>query len=108
MIKESEAVFIRIARVSDFQKRFARGFEKDIKKAINQKRREIRQRVRQKRKEQTMSAKYESEKPDGYLKTRNAVFRDREAKQQDRTFAEQSALRNLPAQSKENYGKKKY
>lgn len=55
-----------------------------------------------------MSAKYESEKPDGYLKTRNAVFRDREAKQEVRTYAEQSALRNLPPQSKANYGKKPY
>ncbi len=55
-----------------------------------------------------MSAKYESEKPDGYLKTRNAVYRDREVKQEARTYAEQSALRNLPAQGKENYGKKSY
>lgn len=53
-----------------------------------------------------MSAKYNSPKPDGYLKTRNAVFRDREEKLQERTFAEQSVLRNLPAQSKANYGKK--
>ena len=55
-----------------------------------------------------MSAKYESSKPDGYLKTRNAVFRDREEKQEVRTFAEQGACRNLPAQSKANYGKKAY
>lgn len=55
-----------------------------------------------------MGAKYESDKPDGYLKTRNAVFRDREAKQQVRTFEEQSALRNLPPQSKQNYGQKDY
>lgn len=55
-----------------------------------------------------MSAKYESSKPDGYLKTRNAVFRDREVKQEVRTYAEAGACRNLPAQSKENYGKKDY
>ena len=55
-----------------------------------------------------MSAEYVSSKPDGYLKTRNAVYRDREVKQQARTFEEQSALRNLPAQSKSNYGAKVY
>lgn len=55
-----------------------------------------------------MSAKYESEKPDGYLGTRNNVYLDREMKQRERTFAEQSQLRNLPPQSKENYGKKDY
>jgi hypothetical protein len=53
-----------------------------------------------------MSAKYESEKPDGYLKTRNAVYRDREMKQQVREAQEQAQLRDLPAQSKANYGKK--
>ncbi len=55
-----------------------------------------------------MSAKYESEKPDGYLSTRNAVYLQRGAKQEVRTYAEQSALRNLPAQSKANYGNKTY
>jgi hypothetical protein len=30
-----------------------------------------------------MGAKYESQKPDGYLSTRNAVYRDREIKQQE-------------------------
>ncbi len=54
-----------------------------------------------------MSAKYTSPKPDGHLATRNAVYREREQKQQVRTFAEQGALRNLPPQTKENYGKKK-
>jgi hypothetical protein len=54
-----------------------------------------------------MGAKYVSDKPDGYLSTRNNVYLDREQKQQVRTFEEQGALRNLPAQSKENYGKKK-
>lgn len=53
-----------------------------------------------------MTAKYTSPKPDGYLAKRNAVFREREEKLQERTFAEQSALRNLPAQSKANYGNK--
>ena len=53
-----------------------------------------------------MPANYVSPKADGYLSTRNEVYRDREVKQVVRTFAEQSALRNLPAQSKANYGKK--
>lgn len=55
-----------------------------------------------------MGAKYESNKPDGYLATRNNVYLQRGMKQEERTFAEQSALRNLPEQSKENYGKKTY
>lgn len=55
-----------------------------------------------------MSANYSSPKPDGYLATRNEVYREREVKQQIRTFAEQGALRNLPEQSKQNYGKKEY
>lgn len=53
-----------------------------------------------------MGAKYESDKPDGYLKTRNALYRDREMKQQTRTAQETAQLRDLPAQSKANYGKK--
>lgn len=53
-----------------------------------------------------MGARYVSDKPDGYLKTRNNVYLDREAKQQERTFAEQGAGRNLPEQSMANYGKK--
>ncbi len=53
-----------------------------------------------------MGAKYESDKPDGYMKTRNCIFREREAKLQERTFADQAALRDLPAQSKANYGNK--
>lgn len=53
-----------------------------------------------------MGAKYVSDKPDGYLKTRNNVYLDREAKQETRTYAEAGACRNLPPQSKENYGKK--
>lgn len=55
-----------------------------------------------------MSAEYTSPKPDGYLKTRNNVYLDRERKLEERTFAEASALRNLPEQSKANYGKKDY
>lgn len=55
-----------------------------------------------------MAAKYESDKPDDYLKTRNAVFRDREIKQQERTAQKQAQLRNLLEQSKNNYGKKTY
>jgi len=53
-----------------------------------------------------MGAKYVSDKPDGYLSTRNNVYLDREVKQEVRTMKEQGACRNLPAQSKENYGKK--
>ena len=53
-----------------------------------------------------MGAKYVSDKPDGYLKTRNNVYLDREIKQEVRTMDEQGACRNLPEQSKENYGKK--
>ena len=53
-----------------------------------------------------MGAEYVSSKEDGYLKTRNEIFRDREKKLQVRTFEEQGALRDLPPQSKENYGKK--
>ena len=52
-----------------------------------------------------MGAKYVSDKPDGYLKTRNNVYLDREAKQETRTYAEAGASRNLPPQSKANYGK---
>ena len=55
-----------------------------------------------------MSAKYGSPKSDGYLNTRNNVFLDREQKQQARACAEQGACRNLPAQTKANYGKKDY
>jgi threonine dehydratase len=54
-----------------------------------------------------MGAKYTSNKPDGYLSTRNNVYLDREQKQEVRTYKEAGACRNLPAQSKENYGKKK-
>lgn len=55
-----------------------------------------------------MSAKYTSSKPDGYLATRNNVYLDREHKLQDRTYKEAGASRNLPAQSKANYGKVDY
>ncbi len=53
-----------------------------------------------------MTANYVSDKPDGYLRTRNNVFLDREQKQQVRTYNEAGACRNLPAQSKANYVKK--
>lgn len=53
-----------------------------------------------------MGAKYVSQKPDGYLRTRNNVYLEREALQQTRTYAEAGASRNLPEQSKANYGKK--
>lgn len=55
-----------------------------------------------------MSAKYESPKPDGYKSVRNNIYLDREQKQQQATYAAASALRNLPAQSMQNYGKKDY
>ena len=55
-----------------------------------------------------MSANYTSPKPDGYLATRNNVYLDRGMKQEIRTYQEAGACRNLPAQSKENYGKKSY
>ena len=54
-----------------------------------------------------MSAEYTSPKPDGYLNTRNEVYRDREKKMQVQTKKELDVLSNMPAQSKENYGKKK-
>ncbi len=53
-----------------------------------------------------MGAKYTSNKPDGYLSTRNNVYLDREQKQEVRTYKEAGASRNLPEQSKANYGKK--
>jgi hypothetical protein len=55
-----------------------------------------------------MGAKYTSPKPDGYLETRNNLYLDRERKQEVRTYREAGACRNLPAQSKENYGLKGY
>ena len=55
-----------------------------------------------------MSAKYTSNKPDGYQATRNNIYLEREARQQVRTFMDAGASRNLPEQSKENYGKKTY
>ncbi len=55
-----------------------------------------------------MSAKYTSQKPDGYQATRNNIYLEREQKQETRTYKEAGACRNLPVQSKENYGKKDY
>lgn len=54
-----------------------------------------------------MGAKYESEKPDGYKSTRNNIYLEREIKQQEQTFKEQNAFRDLPPQSNVNYGKNK-
>ncbi len=53
-----------------------------------------------------MGAKYTSEKPEGYLYVRNNVYLDREAKQQVCAFEHANASRDLPNQSKANYGKK--
>lgn len=55
-----------------------------------------------------MGAKYQSTKPDGYESTRNNIYLEREAKQQVATYRHADASRNLPEQSKENYGKKSY
>lgn len=55
-----------------------------------------------------MSAKYESTKPDGYMSTRNNIYLERGQKQETRTYKEAGACRNLPSQSKKNYGKKGY
>jgi len=55
-----------------------------------------------------MGAKYTSNKPDGYMSTRNNIYLERERLQEIRTFKEAGACRNLPSQSKENYGKKEY
>ena len=52
-----------------------------------------------------MGAKYTSPKPDGYKATRNNIYLEREAVQQVRTYKEAGASRNLPEQSKANYGK---
>lgn len=55
-----------------------------------------------------MGAKYVSQKQDGYQATRNNIYLEREEKQEVRTYKEAGACRNLPAQSKANYGKKVY
>lgn len=55
-----------------------------------------------------MTANYTSPKPDGYLRTRNNVYLMRGAIQEDRTYREAGASRNLPEQSKANYGRKEY
>jgi hypothetical protein len=55
-----------------------------------------------------MGAKYTSDKPDGYQSTRNNIYLEREQKQEVRTYKESGSSRDLPAQSKENYGKKEY
>ena len=53
-----------------------------------------------------MGAKYISQKPEGYCSTRNNIYLEREAQQEVRTYREAGASRNLPPQSKANYGKK--
>lgn len=55
-----------------------------------------------------MGAKYTSNKADGYQSTRNNIYLEREAKQQVRTYKEAGACRNLPPQTKANYGKVDY
>lgn len=55
-----------------------------------------------------MGAKYTSNKPDGYMSTRNNICLERERLQEIRTYKEAGACRNLPEQTKENYGKKDY
>ena len=55
-----------------------------------------------------MSAEYNSPKSDGYLKMRNEVYRERVKLLQARDMYSQACLRNLPEQSKENYGKEDY
>jgi hypothetical protein len=52
-----------------------------------------------------MGAKYVSQKPDGYLRTRNNIYLERGTLQQARELAQQEAGRNLPGQSMVNYGK---
>jgi len=52
-----------------------------------------------------MGAKYVSQKPDGYLRTRNNIYLERGTLQQARELAQQEAGRNLPEQSMANYGK---
>jgi len=53
-----------------------------------------------------MSAQYTSPKPDGYCKTRNHVYREREMALQARIIEQQAPLKDMPAQTKANYGKK--
>lgn len=55
-----------------------------------------------------MSAEYNSQKPDGYMKIRNEIYRDRVKKLQVRDVQAQAALRNLPEQTKANYGDEDY
>jgi len=55
-----------------------------------------------------MGAKYVSTKPDGYMATRNNIYLERGYKQEIRTYKEAGACRNLPEQTKANYGTKEY
>lgn len=55
-----------------------------------------------------MSANYTSPKPDGTLATRNEVYQDRRKKLQARDMEQTTKMGQLPAQTRENYGKKTY
>lgn len=55
-----------------------------------------------------MGAKYTSQKPDGYQATRNNIYLKREQNQEIDCYRHAGASRNLPEQTKENYGKKGY
>lgn len=55
-----------------------------------------------------MSAKYTSQKPDGYCAVRNSIYQERTKNLEYRAFEHASKLRNLASQSKENYGKRDY
>jgi len=55
-----------------------------------------------------MPANYTSPQPNGYLRTRNNIYLERGSLQENRTYREAGACRNLPEQTKENYGKKEY
>ena len=55
-----------------------------------------------------MPANYTSPKPDGYLRTRNNIYLERGSVQENRTYREAGASRDLPEQTRENYGKKEY
>ena len=55
-----------------------------------------------------MPANYTSPKPDGYLRTRNNIYLERGSVQENRTYREAGASRDLPEQSRENYGKKEF
>jgi hypothetical protein len=55
-----------------------------------------------------MGARYTSNKPDGYLSTRNNIYLERGSLLEARSYKEASACRNLASQTKANYGTKDY